>query len=99
MAVDELTDQQAIEAALGGNSNAFAVLVHRYQDRIYNSLAHLLRDNHEAEEIAQDAMLQAYAKLSSFRGNSGFYTWLYRIAFNLASRGCSILEKMRITTL
>lgn len=84
MGTDESTDEQAIAAVLGGDSSAYETLVRRYQDRLFNTLTQLLRDEHEAEEVTQEAMLQAYAKLSSFRGHSAFYTWLYRIAFNLA---------------
>lgn len=84
MCTDECTDERAIEAVLAGDTGAFATLVRRHQDRLFNTLAHLLCDPHEAEEVAQDAMLQAYSKLSSFRGGSSYYTWLYRIAFNLA---------------
>ena len=84
MSTDERTDQQAIEAVLAGEINAFETLVRRYQDRLFNTLAHLLCDRHEAEEVVQDTMLQAYSKLSNFHGRSSFYTWLYRVAFNLA---------------
>jgi RNA polymerase sigma-70 factor (ECF subfamily) len=53
-----------------------------YQDRLYNSLLRVVGE--DAADIAQDAFVQAYLKLDSFRGSSAFYTWLYRIAFNLA---------------
>lgn len=81
---EQLNDTQAIESVLAGDSGSFEILVCRYQNRLFNALSHLLSDRHEAEEVVQDAMLQAYAKLSTFRGGSTFYTWLYRIAFNLA---------------
>ena len=58
------------------------MLVRKYQDRLFNALVHVTGSTHEAEEVVQDAMLQAYTKLASFRGKSSFYTWLYRIAFN-----------------
>jgi RNA polymerase sigma-70 factor (ECF subfamily) len=73
-----------VEAALAGNSDAFGKLVTRYQDRLFNSLAHVLRSREDAEDAAQDAFLQAFIKLESFRGASRFYTWLYRIALNVA---------------
>lgn len=67
---------------LDGKTESFEKLVRKYQDRLYNTLVHITGSTHEAEEVVQDAMLQAYTKLSTFKGNSSFYTWLYRIAFN-----------------
>jgi RNA polymerase sigma-70 factor (ECF subfamily) len=55
-----------------------------YQDRLYNSLLRVVGSAEDAADIVQDAFVQAYVKLDSFRGSSAFYTWLYRIAFNLA---------------
>jgi len=55
-----------------------------YQDRLFNSLVRVLGSAEDAADIVQDAFVQAYTKLDSFRGSSSFYTWLYRIAFNLA---------------
>src|SRR5204862_7841302 len=63
---------------------AFGQLVTRYQDRLYDALVRVLNSSDDAADIVQDAFLQAYRKLESFRGGSAFYTWLYRIAFNLA---------------
>jgi RNA polymerase sigma-70 factor (ECF subfamily) len=73
-----------IEQVLAGKTESFADLVGKYQDRLYNTLVHVTGSTHEAEEVTQDAMLQAYTKLATFRGASSFYTWLYRIAFNLS---------------
>lgn len=78
------SDKQTIEEVLNGQTAAFEILVRKYQDRLFNTLAHVLADKHDAEEVVQDAMLQAYSKLATFRGASSFYTWLYRIAFNMA---------------
>jgi RNA polymerase sigma-70 factor (ECF subfamily) len=69
---------------LAGDTAAFGRLVQTYQDRLYNSLLRVLGSADDAADIAQDAFVQAYVKLDSFRGGSAFYTWLYRIAFNLA---------------
>jgi RNA polymerase sigma-70 factor (ECF subfamily) len=77
-------DAQLIGEALAGDSAAFGRLVTRYQDRLYNTLAHVTGSADEAYDVAQDAFVQAYLKLDTFHGNSAFYTWLYRIAFNLA---------------
>ena len=80
----QLSDDRAlVEQTLAGKTQSFEALVRRYQDRLYNTLVHITGSTHEAEEVAQEAMLQAYAKLATFKGNSSFYTWLYRIAFNL----------------
>jgi RNA polymerase sigma-70 factor (ECF subfamily) len=75
-------DARLIAATLAGDTAAFGRLVGLYQDRLYNSLVRLVGD--DADDIVQDALVQAYTKLNTFRGNSAFYTWLYRIAFNLA---------------
>ncbi len=77
-------DASLIAATLAGDSAAFGRLVQQYQDRLYNSLVRVLNSADDAADIVQDAFVQAYVKLDSFRGGSAFYTWLYRIAFNLA---------------
>jgi RNA polymerase sigma-70 factor (ECF subfamily) len=60
-------------------------LVQRYQDRLYNTLLHVVGDHEEARDAVQDAFVQAFVKLHTFQGSSTFYTWLSRIAFNLAA--------------
>ena len=77
-------DAQLIDQALGGNSAAFGQLVTRYQDRLYNTLVHVVGSADAAQDAVQDAFVQAYVKLDTFQRSSAFYTWLYRIAFNLA---------------
>jgi len=77
-------DASLIAATLAGDSAAFGRLVQLYQDRLYNSLLRVLGSADDTADIVQDAFVQAYTKLESFRGGSQFYTWLYRIAFNLA---------------
>ena len=79
-----LTDQQLIDQTLSGNTDAFGVLVGRHQDRLFNSLVHLMRNESDAEDVVQDAFVLALTKLGSFKGNSQFYTWLFRIARNSA---------------
>ena len=78
------TDTALIARALGGEPAAFGELVLRYQDRLYNSLLRVLGSAEDARDAAQDAFVQAFVKLDTFRGSSAFYTWLYRIAFNQA---------------
>jgi RNA polymerase sigma-70 factor (ECF subfamily) len=58
--------------------------VRKYQDRLFNTVVHVAGSREEAEDVAQEAFVQAYVKLSSFHRESAFYTWLYRIAFNIA---------------
>ena len=77
-------DAHLIERTLKGDSAAFGDLITRYQDRLYNSLVHVVGCTDEANDVVQDALVQAFVKLNTFRGTSAFYTWLYRIAFNAA---------------
>lgn len=77
-------DAKLIDEALAGNSASFGELVRRYQDRLYTTLLHIVGCSEEAQDVVQEAFVQAFIKLESFQGNSGFYTWLYRIAFNTA---------------
>jgi RNA polymerase sigma-70 factor (ECF subfamily) len=78
------TDAQLIGRTIAGEPAAFGELVLRYQDRLFNSLFHVLGSAEDARDAAQDAFVQAFVKLDTFRGSSAFYTWLYRIAFNTA---------------
>lgn len=81
-------EQQLIDQAIKGDSAAFGRLMRCYQDRLFTSIMHIVGQREEAEDIVQEAFLQALIKLSSFRRDSSFYTWLYRIALNLsANRG------------
>ena len=79
-----LTDQQLIDQTLAGNTDAFGGLVGRHQNRLFNSIVHLMRNESDAEDVVQDAFVLALTKLDSFKGNSQFYTWLFRIARNSA---------------
>jgi RNA polymerase sigma-70 factor (ECF subfamily) len=78
-------DIQLIDETLTGNSSAFGRLVTKYQDRLYNTLVHVVGCTDEAHDVCQDAFVQALVKLATFQRHSAFYTWLYRIAFNLAA--------------
>jgi len=77
-------DDELIQASRRGDSAAFGCLVRKYQDRLLSALFHVSGSRDEAEDVAQEALVQAYVKLASFAGESSFYTWLYRIAFNTA---------------
>ena len=78
-------DAQWIEQALAGQTAAFGQLVRKYQDRLYNTLLHVVGNAEDARDIVQDALVQAFLKLDTFRQDSTFYTWLYRIGFNVAA--------------
>src|SRR5262249_9048014 len=67
-----------------GRTEAFAPLVRRYQDRLYNAIYRLVDNAEDAQDVVQEAFLNAYQALDSFKGDSLFFTWLYRIAFNAA---------------
>ncbi|MGN6546562.1 MAG: RNA polymerase sigma factor [Aureliella sp.] len=77
-------EDELIRQALEGRSEAYGQLVERYQDRLYNAMLHVVGSPDEAEDVVQDSFVQAYIKLNTFQGNSRFFTWLYRIAFNNA---------------
>lgn len=77
-------DQQLIAECLAGRAEAFGQLVKRYQNRLYNTLVHFLGSVDEAQDAAQDAFVHAFQKLETFRGESAFYSWLFRIAMNAA---------------
>lgn len=77
-------DQQLIDECLAGRTDAFGRLVVRYQDRLYNTLVKVLGSADDARDTAQDAFVHAFQKLATFRGNSAFYSWLFRIAMNAA---------------
>lgn len=76
------TDEQLIEQTLRGNVEMFGQLVRKYQDQLFTSIRHLGGFQVDAEEIVQEAFVQAYFKLATFRHRCTFYTWLYRIALN-----------------
>ena len=78
------SEARLIQAALAGDTHAFGDLVTKYQDRLFNSLIHVLGNEYDAQDITQDAFIQAFRRLDSFRGQSAFYTWLFRVARNLA---------------
>ena len=85
--VSDSTDNQLIQQAVSGRTEAYEELVLRYQDRLVHSLTHSLCSYEDALEITQQTFLQAWQHLDTFRGEAGFYSWLYRIARNtLVSR-------------
>src|SRR4051812_4254392 len=79
-----LEDDRLIAACRDGKTEAFGVLVHRYQERLYPTVFRLTGCAEDALDVLQEAFLRAYQNLDRFHGESSFYTWIYRIAINLA---------------
>ncbi len=77
-------DWQLVERVQRGDKRAFDLLVAKYQRKLFRLLSRLIRDQAEIEDVAQEAFIKAYRALPNFRGESAFYTWLYRIAINTA---------------
>lgn len=77
-------DREWICRTVDGDAESFGFLVKKYQDRLYNGMVQILRNESEAEDVVQDAFVLAFSKLDSFQGKSAFFTWLYRIAYNVA---------------
>ncbi|MBI1248470.1 sigma-70 family RNA polymerase sigma factor [bacterium] len=77
-------DLLLIQRILQGDAVAYEEIVRNYQQRLYNTMFHILGSKEDAEDVVQESFVQAYLKLATFQGNSAFYTWLYRISFNIA---------------
>ena len=78
------TDPELVAECRGGRQSAFGELVLRHQNRLFHSVRQLLHSSEEAQDVCQEAFLKAYQKLGEFEGRSSFYSWLFRIAFNLS---------------
>ncbi len=78
------TDAELVERVQRGDKQAFDLLVIKYQSKILSIVSRFISDNAEINDVAQDAFIKAYRALPNFRGESAFYTWLYRIAINTA---------------
>jgi RNA polymerase sigma-70 factor (ECF subfamily) len=81
---DREVDQQLVERAQRGDKRAFELLVVKYQRKLARLLSRFIRDAGEVEDVAQETFIKAYRALPTFRGDSAFYTWLYRIGVNTA---------------
>jgi RNA polymerase sigma-70 factor (ECF subfamily) len=77
-------DSGLIDDCLAGRSEAFAELIRKYQDRLYNTIYHIVGNAEDARDLVQDVFVQAYRSLEAFQGRSAFYTWIYRIGVNMA---------------
>jgi RNA polymerase sigma-70 factor (ECF subfamily) len=84
MGTEKNVDQALVERVQQGDSKAFDLLVQKYQSRILKLIARFVRNPADVQDVAQEAFIKAYRALPNFRGESAFYTWLYRIAINTA---------------
>lgn len=81
---EKLTDNELVRLVQSGNKNAFNLLVSRHQNKVINIVARYVKNSGDVADVAQEAFIKAYRALPNFRGESAFYTWLYRIAVNSA---------------
>jgi len=95
---DREIDQQLVERAQRGDKQAFGLLVTKYQRKLSRLLSRFIRDPAEVEDVAQESFIKAYRALPSFRGDSAFYTWLYRIGINTAKNYLVALGRRAPTT-
>jgi RNA polymerase sigma-70 factor (ECF subfamily) len=79
-----VTDSQLVKRVQKGDKSAFDLLVIKYQQKIFSLIGRYVHDADEVQDVAQEAFIKAYRALPGFRGDSAFYTWLYRIAINTA---------------
>jgi RNA polymerase sigma-70 factor, ECF subfamily len=84
LASDRDIDQQLVERVQRGDKQAFGLLVDKYRRKLARLLSRFIRDQAEVEDVVQEAFIKAYRALPNFRGESAFYTWLYRIGINTA---------------
>ncbi len=92
MASDERTDNELVRLVQSGDKRAFELLFHRHQHKVASLVARYVRDRDEVADLVQEVFIKAYRALPRFRGDSAFYTWIFRIAVNtaknyIASRG------------
>src|SRR5215475_4292019 len=95
---DREIDQQLVERAQRGDKKAFELLVAKYQRKLARLLSRFIRDASEVEDVTQEAFIKAYRALPSFRGDSAFYTWLYRIGINTAKNYLVAMGRRAPTT-
>jgi len=93
--LDAISDSQLIQQSIAGDLEAFEALIKRYQDRLVHSLEHALGSREDALDAAQQAFVSVWQKLDTFREDSAFYSWLYRVALNAA---ISNRRKQRLPT-
>ncbi|MEE9160471.1 MAG: RNA polymerase sigma factor RpoE [Gammaproteobacteria bacterium] len=90
---ESVTDKQLVERVQHGDKKAFDLLVLKYQQRIINLVSRFVYNPSDAQDIAQEAFIKAYRALPNFRGESAFYTWMYRIAVNTAKNHLAVKSR------
>jgi len=90
----ESVDEELIQRVQNGDQNAFGLLVRKYEHKVGFVIARYISDTHEVEDVAQETFIKAYRAIHRFRGDSAFYTWLYRIAVN-TSKNYLVSQKRR----
>ncbi len=90
---ESVTDKQLVERVQHGDKKAFDLLVLKYQQRIINLVSRFVYNSSDAQDIAQEAFIKAYRALPNFRGESAFYTWMYRIAVNTAKNHLAVKSR------
>jgi RNA polymerase sigma-70 factor (ECF subfamily) len=95
--VPDASDWSLVQRVLRGERNAYDLLVLKYQHKVVKLVLRYLRDPAEAEDVAQEAFIKAYRALPQFRGDSAFYTWLYRIAINTAKNALAARDRSPVS--
>jgi RNA polymerase sigma-70 factor (ECF subfamily) len=81
---DSVAEMALVERAASGDKDAYRILVEKYQNRVYSLILSIVGGREDAEDIVQESFVKAYLSLKNFRGESSFYTWIYRVAYNMA---------------
>lgn len=84
IAYAQLIDQQLVSLSQSGDHNAFGLLVEKYQSRLYRVILRIIKNQAVVEDLVQESLIKAYRSIANFRGDSAFYTWLYKIGLNTA---------------
>jgi RNA polymerase sigma-70 factor, ECF subfamily len=95
--VSDASDLSLVHRVQRGERNAYDLLVLKYQHKVVKLVLRYLRDPAEAEDVAQEAFIKAYRALPQFRGDSAFYTWLYRIAINTAKNALAARDRSPVS--
>ena len=90
---DNATDKEIIERVKGGEKEAYDLLVLKYQQRVINLISRFVKNHSDALDVSQETFIKAYRALPNFRGDSAFYTWLYRIAVNTAKNHLTVQSR------
>ena len=90
---DNATDKEIIERVKGGEKEAYDLLVLKYQQRVINLISRFVKNHSDALDVSQETFIKAYRAVPNFRGESAFYTWLYRIAVNTAKNHLTVQSR------